>query len=132
MLAGVLLVLGGGLVALGSRQDWLALNLPHGDTATLDVIGSRFGNGMLVFAAVIIVLGIARVARGYAEDRALHRIAMVAALAAIAMALARTGLFLVDHSLSITAASSYTHLTIERGIYLLAAGTVVTAVSRFA
>ena len=44
-LAGVLLVLGGGLVALGSRQEWLALNVPHGGTATLDVLGSRFGSG---------------------------------------------------------------------------------------
>ena len=131
-LAGVLLVLGGGLVALGSRQEWLALNVPHGGTATLDVLGSRFGSGMLVFAALIVVLGIARIARGYAEDRTLHRIATTAALAAIAMALARVRLFLVDHNLSLGAAGSYSHLDVKRGIYMLVGGTVVTALSRFA
>jgi hypothetical protein len=132
MLAGVLLVLGGGLVAFGSRQDWLALNVPQGGTATLDVVGSRFGTGMLVFAAVIVALGVARIARGYAEDRSLHRVATIAALAAIAMALARTGLFLVDHNLSLGAAGSYSHLDVKSGIYMLAGGAVVTAVSRFA
>ena len=132
MLAGALLVLGGGLVALGSRQDWLGLNLPHGGTASLDVLGSRFGNVMLVFAAVIIVLGIARIARGYAEDQALHRIATIAALAAVATALARAGLFLVDHNLSIGSPASYNRLDVKSGIYLLAGGAVLTACARLA
>ena len=132
MLAGFLLVLGGGLIALGARRDWLIAHLANNETATLNVWGSRFGNAVLVFAALIVVLGIARIARGYAKDMSLHRFASVASFAAIAVALARTGLFLVDHNLSIGSASSYSHLDIKLGIYLLFAGVAMTISSRLA
>lgn len=132
MLAGFLLVLGGGLIAFGSRQDWLIAHLANNETATLNVAGSRFGNAMLVFAALIIVLGIARIVRGYAEDKSLHRVASVASFAAIATALARTGLFLADHNLSIVSTSSYRHLDLKLGVFMLLGGVATTLVSKLA
>jgi hypothetical protein len=132
VLAGFLLVLGGGLIALGSRQDWLIAHLANNETATLNVAGSRFGNAMLVFAALIIVLGIARVVRGYAEDNSLHRIASIASFAAIATALARTGLFLTDHNLSIASTASYGHLDLELGVFMLLGGVAATLISKLA
>jgi hypothetical protein len=132
MLAGFLLVLGGGLIAFGSRQDWLIAHLANNETATLNVAGSRFGNAMLVFAALIIVLGIARIVRGYAEDKSLHRIASVASFAAIATALARTGLFLADHNLSIVSMASYGHLDLKLGVFVLLSGVAATLISKLA
>lgn len=132
MLAGFLLVLGGGLIAFGSRQDWLIAHLANNGTATLNVAGSRFGNTMLVFAALIIVLGIARIVRGYAEDKSLHRVASLASFAAIATALARTGLFLTDHNLSIVSTASYGHLDLKLGVFVLLSGIAATLVSKLA
>lgn len=130
MLAGVLLVLGGGLIAFGSRQDWLVANLPNGK-ATLDVVNSSFGHALLFFAAVIAALGIARIARHYAQDRGLHRIASIVSLIAIATALVRFELFLSDKSLSL-GVGSYDHLEPRQGSYLLLGGVLVTICSRFA
>ncbi len=87
---------------------------------------------MLAFAALIVVLGIARIARGYAEDKSLHRIASVASFAAIAAALARAGLFLVDHNLSIGSTASYGHLDLELGVLMLLGGVAATLLSRLA
>jgi hypothetical protein len=132
MLAGFLLILGGGLIALGSRQDWLVAQLANNESATLNVAGSRFGNAMLVFAALIVVLGIARIVRGYARDDSLHRVASVTSLAAIATALARTGLFLTDHNLSIVSPASYGHLDLEQGVFMLLGGVAATLISKLA
>ncbi|GEM_PF-1007736 len=147
MLPGFLLILGGGLIALGSQQDWLTAHLAGNQSAglnaagsrfagnqsaTLNSAGSRFGIAMLVFAALILVLGFVRISRGYAKDASLHQIASWASFAAIAMALARTGLFMSDHSLAITSTSSYGHLSLELGVYLLIAGFISTLVSRLA
>ena len=120
------------MIALGSRQDWLIAHLANNETATLNVAGSRFGNAMLVFAALIVVLGIARIARGYAKDESLHRIASVASFAAIVVALARTGLFLVDHHLSIISTASYGHLDLKLGVLMLLGGVSATLVSKLA
>lgn len=132
MLAGFLLVLGGGLIALGSRQDWLTVQLANNESATLNVAGSRFGNAMLVFAALIIALGIARIVRGFAKDASLHGIASLASFAAIATALARTGLFLTDHNLSISSPSTYSHLGLALGVYMLAGGVISTLLAKLA
>jgi hypothetical protein len=132
VLAGFLLVLGGGLIALGSRQDWFTVQLAGNESATLNIAGSRFGNAMLVFAALILVLGVARMVRGYAQDVSLHGIASLAAFATIATVLARTGLFLNDQNLSITSPSSYGNLGLQLGIYVLAGGVISTLLSRLA
>lgn len=130
MLAGFMLIVGGGLVALGSHQDWLTASLPQNASATLNVVGTRYGTAMLVLAMLIAALGVARIARGYAEDRALHRVATVALLAAIALAFARTGLFMADHNLAIGSPGSYGHLDLRRGVYLMLLGAVTTISSR--
>jgi hypothetical protein len=130
VLAGFLLVLGGGLIALGSRQDLLTAHLAGGESATLNVAGTRFGTALLVFAALIAALGVARIVRGYAKDAPLHQIAAVASLAAIATVLARAGLFLIDHNLSIGSPSSYGHLGLALGVYALAGGVVLTLISK--
>ena len=132
MLAGFLLVLGGGLIALGSQRDWLTAHLAGNESATLNVASSRFSLLILVFAGLIIVLGFVRVSRGFAKDASLHQIASLAALAAVAAALVRIGLFLADHNLAISSASSYGHLSLELGIYLMAGGVVTTLLSRLA
>lgn len=132
MLAGFLLILGGGLIALGSQQDWLTADLAGNKSATLNVAGSRFGIAMLVFAAAILVLGFVRISRGYAKDQSLHQIATWTSIAAIAAALARTGLFMSDHSLAITSTSSYGHLSLELGVFMLIAGVISALVSRLA
>jgi len=132
VLAGFLLVLGGGLIALGSQRDWLTAHLAGNESATLNVASSRFSLLILVFAGLIIVLGFVRVSRGFAKDASLHQIASLAALAAVAAALVRIGLFLADHNLAISSASSYGHLSLELGIYLMAGGVVTTLLSRLA
>jgi hypothetical protein len=132
VIAGFLLVLGGGLVALGSHRDWLSVHLPGDGIAVLNVVGSRFGTAMLVFAALIVALGIARIARGYAEDRSLHLIASLGALAVVVLALVRICIFLVDHNLSLGSLSSYGRLDLKSGGYLLCLGVVVTVSSRLA
>ena len=132
MLAGFLLILGGGLIALGSQQDWLTAHLAVNQSATLNSAGSRFGIAMLVFAALILVLGFVRISRGFAKDPPLHQIASWASFATIAMALARTGLFMSDHSLAITSTSSYGHLSLALGFYMLLGGFISTLVSRLA
>ena len=105
MLAGFLLALGGALIALGSRQDWLTANLANNESATLNVAGTRFGTAMLIFAALLIALGVARVARGYAKDTSLHGYASLILFATVATALTRTGLLLSDHHLSLVSQS---------------------------
>jgi hypothetical protein len=132
VLAGFLLLLGGGLVALGSRQDWLTVHLASNESATLNVASSRFGNAILAFGMLIMALGIARFVRGYAKDESLHKIALVAALGAVAIVLARTGLFLTDHNLSVGSPSSYGHLGLALGIYVLALGVVSTFLAKLA
>ena len=132
MLAGFLLILGGGLIALGSQRDWLTAHLAGNESATLNVASSRFSVAMLIFAGLIIVLGFIRVSRGYVKDASLHQIASLASLAAVAAALARTGLFLADHHLAISSASSYGHLSIELGVYMMAGGVATTFLSRLA
>lgn len=147
MLAGFLLILGGGLIALSSQQDWLTVHLAGNQSsglnapgsrfagsksATLNVAGSRFGIAMLVFAAAILVLGFVRISRGYAKDQSLHQIATWTSIAAIAAALARIGLFISDHNLAITSTSSYGHLSLELGVFVLIAGVLSTLVSRLA
>lgn len=132
MLAGFLLILGGGLIALGSRQDWFTVQLANSESATLNVAGSRFGNALLIFAMLILALGIARIVRGYAKDASLHQIAALISLAAIGTVLARTGLFLTDHNLSLSSPSSYGHLGLELGIYLLAGGVISTLLAKLA
>jgi hypothetical protein len=132
VLAGFLLVLGGGLIALGSQRDWLTAHLAGNKSATLNVAGSRFSIAMLVFAALIIVLGFVRISRGYAKDVSLHKIASLASLAAVAAALARSGLFLADNNLAVSSPSSYGHLSLELGVYALAGGVISTLLSRLA
>jgi len=132
VLAGFLLLLGGGLIALGSRQDLLTAHLAGNESATLNVAGARFGAALLVFAALIVTLGVARMVRGYAKDTSLHQIASLASLAAVATVLARSGLFLADHNLSITSPSSYGHLGLALGVYMLAGGVASTLLSKLA
>lgn len=132
MLAGLLLLLGGGLIALGSRQDLLTAHLAGNESATLNIAGSRFGTALLVFAALIVTLGVVRMVRGYAKDASLHQIASLASFAAIAAVLARTGLFLTDHNLSIVSPSSYGHLGLALGVFAVAGGVALTLVSKLA
>ena len=132
VLAGFVLVLGGGLIALGSRQDLLTAHLAGNESATLNIAGARFGTAMLVFAALIVVLGVARIVRGYAKDPSVHQIASLASFAAVATILARTGLFLTDHNLSIGSPSSYGHLGLALGVFLVAGGVVLTFFSKLA
>ncbi|MGA9761778.1 MAG: hypothetical protein WBQ14_05085 [Gaiellaceae bacterium] len=132
MLAGFLLVLGGGLVALGSRQDLLTVHLAGNENSALNVAGSRFGTTLLIFAALIATLGAARIVRGFAKDASLHQIASFISVGVIATVLARGGLFLADHNLSITSPSSYGHLGLATGIYALAGGVVLTFVAKLA
>jgi hypothetical protein len=132
VLAGFLLILGGGLIALGSRQDLLTAHLAGNDNPALNVAGTRFGTALLGFAALIMVLGVARIVRGFAKDALLHQIASFLSVGAIAIVLARGGLFLVDHNLSITSPSSYGHLGLAIGIYALVGGVVLTFVSKLA
>lgn len=132
VLAGFLLILGGGLIGLGSQQDWLTANLAKNESATLNVAGSRFGNVLLLFAGLVIVLGFVRISRGYSEDSPLHQIASLASLAALVTALVRTWLFLVDHHLSVISTSSYGHLDLKLGVLMLLGGAATTFVSRFA
>ena len=124
MLAGFLLALGGALIALGSRQDWYTAHLANNESATLNIAGTRFGTALLIFAALIIALGVARVARGYAKDTSLHGIASLILFATVATALTRTGLFLSDHHLSLVSPSSYRHLSLALGVYMLAGGVI--------
>jgi hypothetical protein len=132
VLAGFLLVVSGGLIAYSSREDWLVAHLANNESATLNLAGSRYGTALLAFGMIIVALGIARIARGYAKDNALHRIASVASLAAIALALARAELFLVDHNLSATSTASYKHLDLKLGVLTLLGGVAVTFLSRLA
>jgi len=96
VLAGFLLILGGGLIALGSQRDWLTAHLAGNESATLNVASSRFSIAMLILAGLIIVLGFVRVSRGYVTDVSLHQIAALASIAVVAAALIRTGLFFTD------------------------------------
>jgi len=130
VLAGFVLVLGGGLIAYSSRQDWLVANLPPGK-ATLHMTGSHLGHALLFLGAVIIALGIARILRGYAEDRGLHRLATIVSLVAIVTALVRFELFLSDQTLSL-GFGSYGRLDLRSGSYLFLSGVVLTFCSRFA
>ncbi len=132
VLAGFVLVLSGGIIALGSRQDLLTAHLAGNESATLNIAGTRFGTAMLVFAALIAALGVARIVRGYAKDPPLHQMASLVSLAAIATVLSRTGLFLADHNLSIVSPSSYGHLGLALGVFLVAGGVVLTFVSKLA
>jgi hypothetical protein len=132
VLAGFLLVLGGGLIALGSQRDWLTAHLAGNESATLNVTSSRFSVVMLLFAGLIIVLGFVRISRGFTTDVSLHQIAALASVAAVVAALVRTGLFLADHNLAISSTSTYGHLSIGMGAYLMAGGVVMTFLSRLA
>ena len=132
MLAGLLLLLGGGLIALGSRQDLLTAHLAGNESATLNIAGTRFGTALLVFAALIAALGVVRIVRGYAKDASLHQIAALVSLATIATILARGGLFLADHNLSVVSPSSYGHLGLALGVFVVAAGIALTLVSKLA
>jgi hypothetical protein len=130
--AGLLLVLGGGLIALGSQRDWLTAHLAGNESATLNVASARFSIVMLIFAGLIIVLGFVRFSRGFSKDVSLHQIAALASAAAVVAALVRTGLFLADHNLALSSTSTYGHLSIGLGVYLMAAGVAATFLSRFA
>jgi hypothetical protein len=132
VLAGFLLVLGGGLIALGSQRDWLTAHLAGNESATLNVASSRFNIVILIFAGLIIVVGFIRVSRGFAKDPPLHQVASLASIATVVAVLIRTAIFLGDQSLSIGSPSSWTHLDPALGIYLLAGGIVVTLASRLA
>jgi hypothetical protein len=132
VLAGFLLALGGALIALGSRQDWFTAHLANNESATLNVAGTHFGTAMLIFAALIIALGVARVARGYAKDTSLHGFALLILFATVATALVRTGLFLSDHHLSLVSPSSYGHLSLALGVYMLAGGVISAFLARSA
>lgn len=132
MLAGFLLVLGGGLIAWGSQQDWLTAHLAGNESATLNITNSRFSIAMLLLAGLIIVLGFVRVSRGYSKDVSVHQIASLASFAAVAAALVRVGLFLADQNLAISSTSSYGRLGIGLGVYLMAGGVVATLLSRLA
>ena len=132
MLAGFLLALGGALVALGSRQDLLTAHLANNESATLNIAGTRFGTAMLVFAALMIALGVARVARGYAKDTSLHGYASLILFATVATALTRMELFLSDHHLSLVSPSSYGHLRLALGVYILAGGIISALLARSA
>ena len=132
MLAGFLLVLGGGLIALGSQRDWLTAHLAGNDSTTLNVASARFSVVMLLFAGLIIVLGFVRASRGLSRDMSLHQIATLASVAAVVAALIRTGLFLADHNLALSSTSTYGHLSIGMGAYLMAGGVVMTFLSRLA
>ena len=130
MLAGFLVALGGALIALGSRQDWFTAHLANNESATLNVAGSHFGTALLIFAALIIVLGVARVVRGYAKDTSVHGLAALLSVAAVVTALVRTGLFLTDHHLSVSSPSSWGHLRPAIGVYLLLGGVISTLFSK--
>ena len=99
---------------------------------TLNVMSSRYSLLILVLAGLIVVLGFVRVSRGFAKDASIHKIASLAALAAVAATLVRIGLFMADHNLALGSASSYGHLSAELGLYLMAGGVVTTFLSRLA
>lgn len=132
MLAGFLLVLGGGLIALSSRQDWLTAHLSGSESATLNVANSRFSVAILICAAVIILLGFFRVSRGLSKDVTLHQVAALASFAVVVAAFVRTAVFLDEKNLAVGSLSSWTHLDLARGIYMLAGGVAVTLASRLA
>jgi len=132
VLAGFLLVLGGGLIALGSQQDWLTAHPVGSESVTLSISASRFSIVILVFAGLIVVLGFIRVSRGFAQDPPLHQIASLASAAAIVAVLIRTAVFLGDQNLALSSLSSLTHLDPALGIYMLIGGVVTTLAARLA
>lgn len=132
VLAGFLLFLGGGLIALGSRQDLLTGRPAGGESVTLNLSASHFGHAILVFSALIIGLGVARIARGFAKDAPLHTTASLISIAAVVAALARAAIFFSNHDLPLTSPSSYGHLGLAAGALLIAGGVVTTFLSKVA
>ena len=124
---------------MSSRQNWLSFHHASGkgdlvlnESATLNIADSRFSVVILICAALIILLGFFRVSRGLSKDVTLHQIAALASFAAVVAAFVRTAIFLDDQNLAVGSSSSWTHLDLARGIYMLAGGVVVTLVSRLA
>jgi hypothetical protein len=131
VVAGLLLVLSGGLVALGVSNDWLVASLPGGGEATLHLIGTRFGSGLFGFAGALVILGLWRLERGYSDDETVHRLASLVSVAALIVALIRVFLFLGDHELAITQTSTYGRLSVQPGLYFVGAGLVLALLTRF-
>jgi hypothetical protein len=131
MVAGLLVVLSGGLVALGVSNEWLVAALPGGGEAPLHVLGTSFGSGLFALAGTLAVLGLWRLDRGYSEDETVHRLASLVALGGVLVALVRVSLFLSDHELALRQTSTYEHLSLQPGFYVLGGGLVLALLSRF-
>ncbi len=131
VIAGLLLVVGGGLLAVGSRQDWLTLDLAQGGTVTLSVNGTFLGGVLLALAGLIVAIGLFRIERGYSEDETLHRIAAYCSIAVAAIVVARAWIFLDEHNLRVSDSATYGHLSFLTGLYLLAGGAVVTLLAKY-
>ena len=132
MLAGFLLIIGGGLIAVGVHQDWVVTAPPTGPDQTLNVMGTLYGSCMLVLAGIIIVIGLFRIARGYDKDDGLHSMASFAALSAVLATIVRTLMFLHDKGLRLGSAATYENLDVHMGLYLLAGGFVVSLLAKMA
>ncbi len=131
MIAGLLLVVSGGLVALGVSHDWVVAPLPGGSDVTLGVMGSRFGSGLFAFAGMLAVLGLWRLERGYSKDETVQRLASVVAVGALLLALSRLFLFLSDHGFALGSGSTYSQLSLQPGLYFLGGGLVLALLTRF-
>ncbi len=131
MIAGLLLLVSGGLVALGVSNDWLVATPPGGSGATLHVMGSGFGSGLFAFAGLLAVLGLWRIERGYSKDETVQQLASLVSVAAVLVALSRVYLFLSDHGFAISSGSTYTQLSLQPGLYFLGGGLLLALLARF-
>ncbi|MGZ4359969.1 MAG: hypothetical protein ACXVZW_09325, partial [Gaiellaceae bacterium] len=121
----------GGLVALGATNDWLDASLPEGGRVTLNVTGSGFGSGLLVFAGVLAILGLWRLSRGYSDDETVQRLASLVAVVGLLVVLVRIELFLSDHGFAVSRTSTYSHVGLQPGLYFLGGGLVLGLLTRF-
>jgi hypothetical protein len=132
MIAGLLLVLSGGMLALGVSNDWLVASLPGGSDATLHLVGTRFGSALFAFAGALAILGLWRLGRGYSNDETVQRLATAVAFGGVLVALIRVFLFLSDHSLALTSRSTYLNdLSLQPGLYFVAGGLMLALLTRF-
>lgn len=131
MIAGLLLVISGGLLAVGSRQDLLTLDLAQGGTATLSVAGTYVGGALLALAGLIVVLGLLRIGRGFSEDETIQRIAMYGSIAVCAVVIVRAWSFLDEHGVPVSHSATYGHLHLLAGVYMLAGGAALALLSKY-
>jgi hypothetical protein len=112
-------------------NDWLVAALPGGSEATLRVMGSRFGSGLLAFAGALAVLGLWRLERGYSKDETVHRLASAVAAGGVLVALSRVFLFLSDQGFALGRTATYEQLSLQPGLYFVGAGLVLALLARF-